>query len=126
MSILSTTKSLFKKKVAPAAAAPADEKKEVKAVEKPAVTLELLPLMTEKGIRAQTRAQTAIFHVPLTASKRDIARAVEIQYKVKPLSIRTTRVRGKIRRRAQSEGMTSNWKKAYVKVEDVQKLQVTP
>lgn len=82
--------------------------------------------MTEKGMKVQAQSQTAIFQVKAGASKFDVARAVFEQYKVKPLAVRTVHMRGKVRRRGNVEGSTSAWKKAYVKVEDVQKLSTTP
>lgn len=125
MSLLSTTKSLFRKKpktdrkAKPETAAPAQAAPKVSDVLK---SVQLKPLMTEKSLRLSGKLQTAIFQVHVKATKREIARAIWEQYKVKPLAVRTVHMRGKIRRRAQSAGFTSDWKKAYVKVEDAQKL----
>lgn len=91
-----------------------------------ATRIGLRPLMTEKSLRAQAQSQTAIFQVRREASKPDIARAIQEQYRVAPLAIRTVNMRGKIRRRGNVEGTTSGWKKVYVKVEDIRKLQVAP
>lgn len=130
MSLLTRAKKLLAPKTPPSAEATEGRQKIEKAEEKfssdLAIRIELMPLMTEKGMKAQAQAQTAVFSVWRGASKRDIARAVEEQYKVKPLAIRTVNVRGKIRRRGAVEGVTSAWKKAYVKVEDVQKLHGAP
>lgn len=139
MSLLSTTKSLFKrekaksskKTTAKAAKNKKETKTEVVAETSPipvagvsiAARIGLTPLMTEKGLKLSAATQTAIFQVKLTATKNEIARGIWEQYKFKALDVRTTRMRGKVRRRAQSEGVTSAWKKAYVKVEDAQKLQ---
>lgn len=139
MSLLSTTKSLFKRgkdkskkatakavkttqpshKASTSAEAPADKPAGLSVANR----IGLMPLMTEKGMKLSAATQTAIFQVKRTATKREIAQGIWEQYKVKALDVRTTRMRGKIRRRTQSEGMTSAWKKAYVTVEDVQKLQ---
>lgn len=86
----------------------------------------LTPLVTEKGMTAQAKAQTAVFRVKDSATKHDIARAIQEQYHVQPLSIHTVTMRGKRRMRGRSVGFTSQWKKAYVKVADVQKLHITP
>lgn len=126
MSLLSTTKSLFRKK--PKTDRKAKSEKAAPVPERlPKVSdvlkrVQLKPLMTEKGLRQSGKLQTAIFQVYVKATKREIAQAIWEQYKVKPLAVRTVHMRGKIRRRAQSAGFTSDWKKAYVKVEDVGKL----
>ncbi len=126
MSLLSTTKSLFSKKSKTrrkeTIAAASEEKKAPAKGFAASQKIELAPLMTEKGLRLQGKSQTAVFQVHVKATKREIAQAIWEQYKVKPLAVRTVHVRGKIRRRGQSAGFTSDWKKAYVKVKDVQKL----
>ena len=91
-----------------------------------AARIGLTPLVTEKGMQLQAQAQTAVFRVVTSANKHEIARAVEEQYNVKPLSVRTVRMRGKLRIRGRAFGTTPTWKKAYVQVEDIQKLHVNP
>lgn len=103
-----------------------------------AARIGLMPLLTEKSFEAQAATASggapskagaggsAAFRVKMSASKQEIARAVREQYGTKVLAVRTTRMRGKVRRRGMTYGATPRWKKAYVKVEDIQKLQVTP
>lgn len=99
-----------------------EEKVETRASSDIAKKIGLVPLMTEKGMKVQAQSQTAIFQVKANASKFDVARAIFEQHEVKPLAVRTVNMRGKIRRRGNVEGSTSAWKKAYVKVKDVEKL----
>lgn len=145
MSLFSKTKDLFRRGEKPEASdkkakkspvqktqrqaeARTEEKvsAEPKALGKLATCIGLVPLMTEKGMYAQAQAQTAVFRVRRSATKGEIARAIHDQYNVKPIGIRTVYMRGKRRVRGRAVGMTPQWKKAYVKVEDVQKLHVTP
>lgn len=90
-----------------------------------ATRIELTPLMTEKGMGV-AQHQMAVFRVRQGATKGEIARAIQEQYQVRPLSIRTVHMRGKRRMRGRTVGNTAQWKKAYVKVEDVEKLHITP
>lgn len=86
----------------------------------------LQPLLTEKSFEAQAAASAAAFRVKMSATKPEIARAVREAYGTRVLDVRTSRMRGKIRRRGTVYGTTPRWKKAYVKVDDIQKLQVNP
>lgn len=142
MSLLSKTKDLFRssekkagsaKKTQPSREASAgaargeqEQQKTVSAVASAAaIRIGLTPLMTEKGMGV-AQHQMAVFRVRQGATKGEIARAIQEQYQVKPLKIRTVYMRGKRRMRGRTVGLTTQWKKAYVKVEDVQKLHVTP
>lgn len=90
-----------------------------------AARIGLVPLLTEKSFESQVTGGAA-FRVKQSASKTEIARAVQEQYGTKVLGVRTSRVRGKIRRRGVVLGTTPAWKKAYVRVADIQKLHVNP
>lgn len=149
MSLLSKTKDLFRRTEKPHSAkatrgeSATQKKKKVTekeaAVEKSvgseekAVTLGevaarigLTPLMTEKGMAMAAQAQTAVFRVRPGATKGEIVRAIQEQYQVKTLKVRTVYMRGKRRMRGRTVGLTTRWKKAYVKVDDVQKLHISP
>lgn len=73
----------------------------------------LTPLITEKGVSMQG-ANAVVFRVRPETTKGQIMAAVEAQYKVRPVSVRTLKVMGKARRRGKSYGRTPSWKKAYV------------
>lgn len=99
----------------------------VEAKQSPLATrIGLTPLLTEKSFEAQMAGSAAAFRVKMSATKPEVARAVREQYGTEVLSVRTSRVRGKLRRRGTTYGTTPRWKKAYVKVADIQKLQVNP
>lgn len=84
-------------------------------------TIDLTVMLTEKSLRNQER-NTVVFRVRPFASKIHIFAAIKEQYGVQARSIRTAHVRPKLRRRGQTGGLTPEWKKAYVKVDDVSKF----
>ncbi len=76
------------------------------------------PLLTEKTSLAQEQENTYAFEVGLAASKYQIKQAIERLFGVEVSSVRTVRVRGKMKRFGRYHGKRSNWKKAYVKLAD--------
>ena len=71
------------------------------------------PIITEKSMLGiQDKKYT--FEVAKSATKIDIARAVEELFKVKVAKVNTVHVRGHLRRQGRFEGYTRAWKKAYV------------
>ena len=76
------------------------------------------PLITEKSTIERELHNIVTFSVDLRASKVDIKRAVEELFAVKVLDVRTSRVRGKVRRMGRSVGQRPNWKKARVKLRE--------
>lgn len=115
-----TPKKVSEKKPAVAKDAPATDTAASTTVTM-AQTIGLTAMLTEKGMRAQ-EANTAVFRVKPNASKGQIYQAIFEQFGVRPLSIRTARFIGKVRRRGSQSGVTPAWKKAFVKVADVTKL----
>lgn len=87
--------------------------------------IELTAIMTEKSIASQAN-KTIMVKVIKTASKYDIANAVEGLFGVKVTSVRTMISHPKIRRRGTSVGKTNVFKKAYVTVDDISKLNTAP
>ena len=85
----------------------------------------LTPLVSEKGVDRQVLNQV-VFRVTRTATKGQVAQAVQEEYGVRPLKVRTIRMHPKRRRRGRSEGFTAQWKKAYVTVQDLKPFNVTP
>jgi large subunit ribosomal protein L23 len=83
------------------------------------------PILTEKVTKLQEVRQYA-FEVPFAANKIDIERSVEKKFKVKVLSVRTLRVKGKhkiqLTRRGRFEGRTRAWKKAIVTLKEGDKI----
>ncbi len=85
----------------------------------------LTPLVSEKGVDRQVLNQV-VFRVTRTATKGQIAQAVQEEYGVRPIKVRTIRMHPKRRRRGRSEGFTAQWKKAYVSVADLKPFNITP
>jgi len=72
------------------------------------------PLVTEKS-NLGPREGKYTFIVALRATKDQIKRAVEEQFKVRVAEVNTAKFKGKIRGRGwRSKGKTPDWKKAYV------------
>jgi large subunit ribosomal protein L23 len=78
----------------------------------------LRPLVTEKSVGMEEAENTYTFQVGDSANKHQIQQAVESFFGVKVLDVRTSRVRGKVKRFGRHHGKRSNWKKAYVKLAD--------
>jgi large subunit ribosomal protein L23 len=77
------------------------------------------PLITEKSTLIREKDGTYCFKVHVDANKLDIARAVEQLFakdKVKVASVRTARVKGKVKRMGRFVGKRADWKKAWVKL----------
>ena len=77
------------------------------------------PLITEKSTLIREADGTYCFKVHVNANKLEIARAVEKLFdkdKVKVASVRTARVRGKVKRMGRFIGRRPDWKKAWVKL----------
>ena len=80
------------------------------------------PVITEKGLTLKENERTLCFEVADSASKKQIQEAVEQLFKVKVQAVRTMVVPGKMRRRGQNEGYRRDWKKAYVKLAEGEKM----
>lgn len=71
------------------------------------------PIITEKSMMGIADKKYT-FEVAKSATKIDVARAVEELFKVKVDKVTTVNVRGHLRRQGRFEGYTRAWKKAYV------------
>jgi large subunit ribosomal protein L23 len=80
------------------------------------------PLVTEKGVAKKDNERTLCFEVAPGANKTQVKQAVEKLFKVKVAEVRTANVEGKLRRRGRFTGYRSDWKKAYVKLKDGEKV----
>ena len=85
------------------------------------------PVITEKGLlnKESSTKKTAgilVFVVAENASKTEIKEAVEKAFKVKVSAVRTANYVGKERRRGKFAGYKSDWKKAYVRLQEGQKM----
>lgn len=80
------------------------------------------PLITEKSEGKRALEQTLCFRVHPSATKTDVKNAVEQVFKVKVDDVRTARYRGKLRRRGAFAGYRPEWKKAYVKLREGERM----
>ena len=80
------------------------------------------PLITEKTTVIREDGRTLVFQVARDANKIDIKRAVEQLLGSKVDSVRTTLSHGKIKRQGKFVGRRSDWKKAYVRLREGEKL----
>jgi large subunit ribosomal protein L23 len=80
------------------------------------------PIITEKSTVIRENDNTLVFQVALDANKIDIRRAVEQLLGTKVASVRTSLAHGKMKRQGKYVGRRSDWKKAYVKLREGEKL----
>jgi large subunit ribosomal protein L23 len=80
------------------------------------------PLITEKTSIAREDGRTIVFQVASAANKVDIKRAVEQLLGAKVASIRTSLAHGKVKRQGRFAGRRSDWKKAFVKLREGEKM----
>lgn len=83
------------------------------------------PLVTEKSMARQQKS-IYTFIVAIGSNKHDVRRAVEKIYNVKVDSVRTMRVKGKLKRMKNMllEGRRKDWKKAYVTLKEGYRLDI--
>jgi large subunit ribosomal protein L23 len=82
------------------------------------------PVITEKATGDQAERNTYHLQVPLSANKVEIRQAVERIFGVKVLSVTTSRVRGKARRRRWVAGRSRDWKRAMVRLREGQTIEI--
>ena len=80
------------------------------------------PLVTEKTTILREDGRTLVLQVAVDANKVQIRRAVESLFGSKVADVRTTTVRGKIKRQGRFAGRRPDWKKAYVRLREGEKL----
>ena len=80
------------------------------------------PIITEKSTVIREDGRTLVFEVSRDANKIDIKRAVETLLGSKVESVRTSIFHGKVKRQGRYSGRRSDWKKAYVKLREGEKL----
>ena len=80
------------------------------------------PLITEKGMTVKETQNTLVFEVAEKATKTEVKQAVESLFKVKVSGVRTAIVEGKERKRGKYTGYRPDWKKAYVRLREGEKM----
>jgi large subunit ribosomal protein L23 len=82
------------------------------------------PLITEKMDKARETQRQYSFVVDRAASKHDVALAVQTLFKVTVEGVRTSVVRGKVKRVGRNMGKRPNWKKAIVTLKEGDKIDL--
>jgi large subunit ribosomal protein L23 len=82
----------------------------------------LSPVVSEKAAVAADASRQYAFKVTTDATKPEIAAAVELLFNVKVDAVRTVLMKGKRKRFAQTQGKRSDWKKAYVRLQEGQEI----
>lgn len=80
------------------------------------------PLITEKTTHLREDGRTIVFEVAPGATKVEIKRAVEELLGAKVAIVRTSIVHGKFKRQGRFAGQRSDWKKAYVRLREGEKI----
>ena len=82
----------------------------------------LRPVITEKSTWKKDTNHEICLEVAMGVNKIEIKEATEIPFKVKVDRVRIVKKRGKKRRVGRNEGWTKDWKKAYVKLKEGEKM----
>lgn len=80
------------------------------------------PHVTEKTSLGSDSSNTVAIVVDKASNKIEIKQAVESLFKVKVADVRTVTVAGKVKRSGKTFGKRSNWKKAYVTLQEGQTI----
>jgi large subunit ribosomal protein L23 len=80
------------------------------------------PLVTEKTTLLREDNRTVVFEVAAAATKVDIKRAVEKLLGSKVDGVRTSIAHGKFKRQGRFIGQRPDWKKAYVRLREGEKI----
>ena len=82
-----------------------------------------IPDVDVETLRCEIRNEYA-FEVDRDANKIEIKRAIEDQFNVKVSSVRTVRIRGKMKRMGAHQGRRPTWKKAVVNLAEGNTIDV--
>ena len=85
-------------------------------------TILIEPHVSEKTTLLNQENGQIAFKVRSDSNKKQIKRAVEEMFDVKVSSVKTVSVKGKKKRMGMRSGKTNDWKKAYIKLAEGQKL----
>lgn len=80
------------------------------------------PHVSEKAAIAADANNQFVFKVAVDATKAEIRKSVEQLFKVKVDSVRTLKVKGKVKRNRFGYSSKPAWKKAYVRLEQGQDI----
>jgi large subunit ribosomal protein L23 len=80
------------------------------------------PHITEKTAMAGEAGSQAVFKVAIDAAKPEVKAAIEKLFSVNVVDVRIVKVKGKTKQAKHSMGKRSDWKKAYVRLEQGQDI----
>ena len=80
------------------------------------------PVVSEKAAAAGDASNQVVFKVLPSASKLEIKAAIQSLFNAKVESVRVLNVKGKTKRTRYGVGTKSDWKKAYVRLEQGQEI----
>ena len=84
----------------------------------------IAPHVSEKSARVAEEGGQYVFRVRTDASKPEIKAAVEFMFDVKVRTVRVSNQVGKKKRFGRFEGRRSDWKKAYVRLQAGQAIEL--
>lgn len=84
------------------------------------------PIVSEKTFSMTEEQNRYTFEVAKTATKPQIAQAIEEIFEVKVLKVNTMNVNGKPRRVRYQMGKTRSWKKAIVSLAEGDTIEIFP
>jgi large subunit ribosomal protein L23 len=84
----------------------------------------LRPIITEKSSASQMAQNQYTFEVLDDANKHEIKHAVERLFSVNVTQVRTSRQRGKWRRKGVHIGKQRNWKKAMITLAEGETIEI--
>lgn len=80
------------------------------------------PLITEKTTIQREDGRTLVFEVAAGATKVEVKQAIEELLGSKVASVRTSITHGKIKRQGRFSGRRPDWKKAYVRLREGERM----
>lgn len=84
------------------------------------------PHITEKATLCLERGNQYVFRVATWANKAQIKAAVEKMFQVSVLKVQTMNVKGKEKRFGRLTGRRKDWKKAVVRLQEDQSIEISP
>ena len=84
----------------------------------------IAPHVSEKSARVAEESGQYVFRVRTDATKPEIKAAVEYMFDVKVSSVQVANQIGKSKRFGRLEGRRSDWKKAYVRLQAGQQIEL--
>lgn len=82
------------------------------------------PHVSEKSTIVADAVNQVVFRVATDATKSEIQQAIEKLFEVKVSGVRVASVKGKRKGFGRNRGRRSDWKKAYVRLEEGQEIDL--